>query len=93
VRLVAATRNLKNYHDSWAGLVKTGASPRGSIALLRAAMSRALLMKRDYVIPEDINELAVDVLRHRLILDLSAEAEGVSADDIIRHLLNVIDAP
>ncbi|MBT4078181.1 MAG: hypothetical protein HOE78_16510, partial [Gammaproteobacteria bacterium] len=67
--------------------------PRGSIALLRAAMSRALLMKRDYVIPEDINELAVDVLRHRLILDLSAEAEGVSADDIIRHLLNVIDAP
>jgi len=93
VRLVAATRNLKNHHQSWAGLVKTGASPRGSIALLRAAMSRALFHQRDYVIPEDIVELAGDVLRHRMILDFSAEAEGVSADDIVRHLLNVIEAP
>lgn len=93
VRLVAATRNLQNHHQSWGGLVKNGASPRGSIALLRAAMSRALLYQRDYVVPEDIVDLSADVLRHRMILDFSAEAEGVSADDIVQHLLKVIDAP
>ena len=93
VSLVAATRNLQSYHDGWAGLVKTGASPRGSIALLRAAMSRALFQNRDYVIPEDIVELSADVLRHRLVLDFAAEAEGVTADDIIQHLVSVIDAP
>lgn len=93
VSLVSSTRNLKKYHQSWGAMVKNGASPRGSIALLRAAMSRAFYYGRDYVIPEDITELAGDVLRHRLILDFSAEAEGIAADDIIKYLLSAIDAP
>jgi len=93
VRLVAATRQLDLYHSQWSELVKVGASPRGSIALLRAAMARAFLHQRDYVLPDDIIELATDVLRHRIMLDFSAEAEGVSADDVIQHLIEVVDAP
>ena len=93
VRLVSATRKLASIHSDWGDLVKTGSSPRGSIALLRAAMARAFFLQRDYVIPEDIIELAPEVLRHRLILDFSAEAEGVSADDIIQLLLNKVEAP
>jgi len=93
VRLVAATRQLKTYKPEWANMVKNGASPRGSIALLRAAMARAFFQQRDFVLPEDIIELARDVLRHRLILDFSAEAEGISADDIIQLLINEVEAP
>jgi len=93
VTLVAATRQLANYHPEWGSLVKTGASPRGSIALLRAAMARAFLRQRDYVLPEDIIDLAPDILRHRLQLDFAAESEGISADDIIQHLINEVEAP
>ena len=93
VRLVSATRHLERYHPAWGELVKTGSSPRGSIALLRAAMARAFFLQRDYVIPEDIIELLPEVLRHRMILDFSAQAEGVSADDIIQVLINKVEAP
>lgn len=92
VRLINATRGSnKKTQNSWSEYIKNGASPRGSIALLRAAMARAFLVNRDYVIPEDIIELAPDVLRHRLILDFSAEAEGVSADDIIQQIIDATD--
>ncbi|MBC8209997.1 MAG: MoxR family ATPase [Gammaproteobacteria bacterium] len=93
VRLVSATRKLAAHHDAWGELVRTGASPRGSIALLRAAMARAYFQQRDYVIPEDVIALAPDILRHRIMLDFSAQAEGVSADAIIQHLLKVVEAP
>ncbi len=93
VDLVAATRNLKQVIPEWDGMVKAGASPRGAISLLRAASTRALLKQRDYVIPEDVVELAVDVLRHRLLLDFSAQAEGISGEQIITELLKRIPAP
>ncbi len=93
VTLVAATRNLSRYHEGWGELVKAGASPRGSIALLRAGMARAFLLQRDYVLPKDIIELAPDVLRHRLLLDFAAESEGIDADQIIQTLIEQVEAP
>ena len=93
IELVAATRKIGHYLPDWSDFVKVGASPRASISLLRASMARAFLDERDYVLPEDIIALAPDVLRHRLVLDFSAQAEGISADNIITALLNTIKAP
>lgn len=93
VQLVVATRDLSPFLPDMADMVQVGASPRASIALLRAAMASAFLDGRDYVIPEDVIKLAPDVLRHRLILDFSAQAEGITADDIIAALLNAVKAP
>ena len=92
VELVVATRKLDQYLPKRKQLVQAGASPRASIALLRAATARAFLDARDYVLPEDIIALAPDVLRHRLLLDFAAQSEGVSADDIIAELIEVIPA-
>ncbi len=93
VDLVAATRNIKQLIPEWDGMIKAGASPRGAISLLRAASTRALLNQRDYVIPEDVVELAVDVLRHRILLDFSAQAEGISGEQIIVELIKRVPAP
>ncbi len=93
VEIVAASRDIKAYLPEWDGMVKAGASPRGAISLLRAASTRALLAERDYVIPEDIVELATDVLRHRLVLDFSAQAEGIDGKQIIDKLIQRVSAP
>jgi MoxR-like ATPase len=93
VELVAASRDIKNHIPEWDGMVKAGSSPRGAISLLRAASTRALLADRDYVIPEDVIDLAVDVLRHRLVLDFSAQAEGIDGKQIIEKLLEKVAAP
>lgn len=92
IELVSATRRLNQYIPEWGGYVKAGASPRASIALLRAATARALLNQRDYVLPEDIHALAVDVLRHRLVLSYSAKADGVTEELIINRLLETLPA-
>ncbi len=93
IELVSASRNIHAYIPEWKGMIRAGASPRGSIALLRSAATRALIAQRDYVIPEDIVALAVDVLRHRIIVDFSAEAEGIDGQRIIEKLLSRIEAP
>jgi len=93
VELVSASRKIETYIPEWDGMVKAGASPRGAISLLRAASTRALLSQRDYVIPEDVVELAIDVLRHRLVLDFAAQAEGISGKQIIEKLITQIKAP
>jgi MoxR-like ATPase len=93
VELVVATRRVGDCRPEWQGLVQAGASPRASIALLRAATARAFLDGRDYVLPEDVVALAPDVLRHRLVLDFAAEADGVGADDIVSGLLTAVPAP
>jgi MoxR-like ATPase len=93
VELVAATRDPGRHRPEWRGRVLAGASPRGSIALLRAAMARAWLAGRDYVLPDDVMALAPDVLRHRLVLDFGAEAEGVTAEAIVQGLLEAVPAP
>jgi len=92
IELVSATRQLDRYIPEWGGYVKAGASPRASIALLQAATASALLDQRDYVTPEDIHSLAVDVLRHRLVLSFSAKADGVTEEAIIHRLLETLPA-
>jgi len=93
VSLVTATRQLGQWKTEWADYLLAGASPRASIALLRASSAMAYLQGRDYVTPEDIQDMAPDVLRHRLILDYAGRAANISADDIIQHLLENIPVP
>jgi MoxR-like ATPase len=94
VRLVTATR-----HTFAAGLgdmkkyVSFGASPRASIALVTGARALAFLQGRDYVLPEDVSELALDVLRHRIVLSYEALADDVTPDAIIAKVLDAVDAP
>lgn len=93
VHLVLATRNPRPYSEKLADWVQYGASPRATIALDRCSRAHAWLAGRDYVTPEDIQALAFDVLRHRVLLTYEAEAEGVTTDDFIRELIQVIAVP
>ena len=93
IQLVLATRRPEAYGDDLSQWVQYGASPRATIALDRCARVQAWLSGRDYVGPEDIQALAYDVLRHRLILKYEAEAEGVTADTVIGELIARIAVP
>ncbi len=94
LNLVFATRFPKEHNlADLAPLIRYGASPRASIYLLTAARALAFLKRRGFVIPEDIKELAYDVLRHRIILTYEAEAEELTADDIIRRVLEGVEVP
>lgn len=93
LQIILATRNPAVYGDDLAGWIQYGASPRASIALDRCARAKAWLQQRDYVDPGDIQDLAYDVLRHRLILSYEAEAEGISSDSVIRQLIARIAVP
>jgi MoxR-like ATPase len=75
------------------GLIRYGASPRASINLTTTARAMAFLKRRGFVIPEDIKELAPDVLRHRIILTYEAEAEEITTDEIIKKILEGIEVP
>lgn len=70
-----------------------GASPRASLAILKASKAFAALKGRDFVTPEDIKEMATPVLRHRIILTAEKEMEGLTADDLIESILKVIEVP
>ncbi|GHT64857.1 ATPase [Spirochaetia bacterium] len=85
VRLTAATRAN--------AAIQIGAGPRGSLALVRCARARALLEGRDFVLPDDIQILAVPVLAHRLTLSAESELEGQNEDRIIRNLVSLTEAP
>ena len=94
VRLAAATRDPERYGIK--GLQKYltyGASPRASISLIEGARALAFLRGRDYVVPQDVTDLVADVLRHRLVLSYEALAEGLTADDVIGRIMQVIRAP
>lgn len=93
VELVAATRNLGKVNTNYTETLEYGASPRASLALYKAASAMAYIQQRDYVIPEDIHEVLADVLRHRIILNYNAEAEGISKDEIIEEIVRVIPVP
>ncbi|VAW83721.1 MoxR-like ATPase in aerotolerance operon [hydrothermal vent metagenome] len=93
IELVTATRQPELYGDDLARWVAYGASPRATIALDRCARAHAWLHQRDYVSPQDIQEVAPDILRHRVILSFEAEAEGVTTDTFIAELLNRIPVP
>lgn len=74
-------------------MISWGASPRASLFLLAAARAHAFLKHRGYVIPEDIKAVAMDVLRHRVILTYEAEAEELSPEDIIRQIFDEVEVP
>ena len=93
MQLVLATRDPGPYSQKLAKWVQYGASPRATIALDRCARAHAWLSGRDYVTPEDVQTIAYDVLRHRVLLNYEAEAEGVTTDDFIRELIQVIAVP
>ncbi|MDP7081172.1 MAG: MoxR family ATPase [Candidatus Undinarchaeales archaeon] len=92
-QLVDATRDPASYGLDMEGLIEFGASPRASIWLVMGARANALLNGRGYVIPEDIQAVAMSVLRHRIILTYEAEAEDVTTDDIVQQVLNVVEIP
>ena len=93
VQIVAASRHPQTVATKLAGVVRFGASPRGSIALERCARARAWLAGRDYVSPADIQALAPDVLRHRILLSYEAEASGMTPDQLIATLLQRLPVP
>ncbi len=86
--LVLATRHAKAVDDDLDLWLAYGASPRGTIALDRCARALAWLDNRDFVTPDDVRQMAPEVLRHRLILTFEAEAAGVTPDDVVSRLLD-----
>ena len=93
VQIVTASRQPQTLAPELAGVVRFGASPRGTIALERCARARAWLAGRDYVSPADIQALAPDVLRHRILLSYEAQADGLTPDGLIATLLQRIPVP
>jgi MoxR-like ATPase len=93
LQLVLATRRPQPYGEDLQNAIQYGASPRASIALDRCARARAWLAGRDHVLPEDIQQLAFNVLRHRLILSYEAEASGMNADRLISELIARVPVP
>ena len=93
VDVVQATRNPGAYSDDLARWIRYGASPRASIALARCARSLAWMRGDDYVSPEHIQQVAPEILRHRLLLTFEAEAEGITTDDFIQNLLELVAIP
>ncbi len=94
VSVVCATRTPKAFGLSELGpLIQYGASPRASIALLRATKAYAFIKGRAYVSPQDVKDIGLDVLRHRVLLSYEAEAEDLSSDDVVRKIFDRIDVP
>ena len=94
VALADATRNPAEHGlPELASYVEFGASPRGPIGLVQAARALALLRGRGHVVPQDVHDLALDVLRHRIVLRYEALAEDVTADDVITRVLEAVRMP
>lgn len=93
IALLLATREPQHYGADLQRWIAYGASPRGTIALDRCARARAWLDGRDYVTPDDVQAMALDVLRHRILLGYEAEAESVSTDQVIHALLERVPLP
>ena len=93
IEIVLATREASRYGEDISGWIQYGGSPRASMALDRCARAYAWLNDRDFVTPEDIQIIAPDVLRHRIILSFEAEAEGVTTDQCVEELIKRIAVP
>jgi MoxR-like ATPase len=87
VQLVMATRTPQNYSKNLASWIEYGCSPRATIGLDRCSRARAWLQGRDFVSPDDVQDVVHDIMRHRLILSFEAEANGISKDQVIDSLL------
>ena len=94
VRLVAATRKPHQYGvTNVERYITFGASPRASINLILTARALAFVRGRGYVLPQDIIDMAYDVMRHRMVLSYEALSDGVSADDLIKKIMTRIPVP
>lgn len=93
LEIVLATRNPQSYGEDLAEWIEYGASPRATIALDRCARAHAWIDGRDYVGPDDIQAIAPDVLRHRIILNYEAAADGITADRFINELISRVAVP
>jgi MoxR-like ATPase len=93
VDIVLATRDPKPYGIDLNGWVQYGASPRGTISLTLAARAHAFLQGRGYVTPQDVKDLAYDVLRHRIAVSYEAEAENITSENIVAGILEGLPVP
>ena len=93
IQVVLATRHPERYGDDLTGLLQYGASPRATIALDRTSRAHAWLSGRDFVTPEDVQTVAHDVLRHRVLLSFEAEAAGTTPDELIDTILERVGVP
>jgi MoxR-like ATPase len=94
VRLVLATRSPAEYGmTDVAQLIQYGASPRASLGIVRATRALALLRGRDYALPQDLQDIAPDILRHRLVLSYDALADDIPADHIVSRVLATVPPP
>jgi MoxR-like ATPase len=92
--VVAATRNPEHYKlKELKPLIQCGASPRASINLCVAARANAFLSSRGYVTPQDVKDIAFEVMRHRILLTYEAEAEETTSDDVVRRVLETVPVP
>jgi MoxR-like ATPase len=93
VNLVEATRNPNSYELDIGQLIRYGASPRASIYLAMASKANAIIEGRGYVSPQDVKTVAMNVLRHRVIVTYEAEAEEKTSEDIIEKILQTVEVP
>ncbi|MDN5280286.1 MAG: MoxR-like ATPase [Clostridiales bacterium] len=93
LRLVDATRNPEKYNLDLKAYIRYGASPRASIYLTRAARSRAMLMGRSFVKPDDVKAVMIEILRHRVIPTYEAEADDISSDEIVQRIRDGVAVP
>jgi MoxR-like ATPase len=92
--IVFATRSPEKFKlEKLKPIISYGSSPRGSINLAFAAKAQAFLNKRGYVVPEDVKSICIDVLRHRIGLTYEAEAENISAVNVIEQILEKVNTP
>ena len=93
INIIFATREPKKYNLNMENLITFGASPRASIFLNKASKALAFLNGRAYVTPQDIKDIAHDILRHRILISYEAEAEGLTTEDIITRIFDKVDIP
>ena len=99
VGTVYCSREVRSYVATIAAATRShpalqlGVSPRGAIALIRAAQAVALLFGREYILPDDVRQMALSVLSHRLILTSESRMKGVSAEEVLRHILDTLPVP
>ncbi len=93
VNLVLASRQPENWNLPIKELIEYGASPRATIYLTLTSKAHAILQGRGYVTPFDVKSMAMDVLRHRIIISYEAEAEGMSPEDLIEQILESVEVP
>jgi MoxR-like ATPase len=93
VAIIHASRQPEHIAPHLKLLIRCGASPRGTINLALASKAHAFLQGRNYVTPQDIKDLAPDILRHRILLSYEAEAEGVTSEEVVKTLLDKLPVP